>query len=59
MPLLASYAILSRLPESFVENSIQDILESEIEWLKREERELLAILEADLIGIMRQASILS
>ena len=57
MSTSVAYAILSRLPEPFIENSIQDVLESEMERLEREERKLLAILEIDLIDIMQQTSI--
>ena len=56
MPPPTSYAISSGLLKSFIENSIQNILESEMERLKREERELLAILEADFIGLIRDSS---
>ena len=49
MPPPTSYTISLGLPESFMENSIQDILESEIEKIKREERELLEILEAEFV----------
>ena len=56
MSPLASYTISSGLPESFIENSIQDILESEIERLERDERELLIILEVDFIGLTRDSS---
>ena len=53
MPPPASYAISLELPKSFVENSIQDFLENETMKLKREERELLAILEADFVGVIK------
>ena len=56
MPPPASYAILLGLPESFIENSIEDILESEMERLEREERELLAILEVDFVDLIRDSS---
>ena len=54
MPPPASYTISSGLPESFVENSIQDISKNEIEKLEKKERKLLAILKADLVGVMKQ-----
>ena len=57
MPPPVSYSISSRLPKSFIENSIQDILESEMERFEREERELLVILKADLVDIVWQESI--
>ena len=56
VPPPAAYTISSGLPESFVENSIQDIMENEIEKLEREERELLAILEVDFISIISNSS---
>ena len=52
MPPPASYAISSRLPESFLENSIQDIPENDVEKVEREEREQLVKLEADFIGLI-------
>ena len=53
MPLPVTYTISSGLPESFVKNSIQNILENDTKKLKREEREPLAILEADFVGLIR------
>ena len=52
----AIYIISSGLPESFIENYIQDIPENDMEKLEREERELLAILEADFIGLIYDSS---
>ena len=57
MPLPATYTISSGLPESFIENSIHDILENEIKKLEREEKELLAIiLEANFTSIISDSS---
>ena len=56
MPPPASYAISLRFPKSFIKNSIQDTLENEREKLKREERELLTILEADFMGLIHNPS---
>ena len=50
MPPLASYAISLGLLVSFIKNSIQDILGNEKP--EREERELLAILEADFVCLI-------
>ena len=56
MPPPISYAISSRLPESFAKNSIQDILESKIEKTEREERELLTVLGVDFVDFIYDSS---
>ena len=56
MPPPITYTISSGLPEFFVENYIQDISENEAEKLKREERELLAIVEVYFISLISESS---
>ena len=56
VPPPTAYTISSGLPESFIENSIQDIPENETEKLERKERELLAILEVEFMSIISDSS---
>ena len=52
MPLLVTYTISSEFPKSFVKNSIQDILENDIEKLKKGRKRTTSNTGSRFVGLI-------